>query len=280
MTAQPGTLFVVATPIGNLEDITLRAIRTLKEVDLIAAEDTRHTKKLLNHLSIDTRLISYYREKEVQRSKELILKLLSGTNIALVSDAGTPGISDPGAILIQHAFEADIKIVPIPGVSAVTTAMSCSGISSGSFLFVGFAPPKSGQRVKFLEHLKEFEHPVVFYESPRRIIPFLTDALKTLGDRRLLWARELTKNFEDLRDTTLSEITSELTEKTEKGEFVVIIHPGKKKEVTDDDVTNQIKQLSQDKNLSVKDISKLVSKALKVPRSKVYQLALDILKNN
>lgn len=277
MTIKAGTLYVVATPIGNLEDITLRAIRILKEVDLIAAEDTRHTKKLLNHLSIDTKLISYYREREVQRSKELILKLLSGVNIALVSDAGTPGISDPGAILIQHAFEAEIKIEPIPGVSAVTTAMSCSGITSGTFLFVGFAPPKSGQRIKFLEHLKEFEHPIVFYESPRRIMPFLTDALKTLGDRRLLWARELTKNFEDLRNTTLSEITSEMTEKTEKGEFVVIIHPGEKKEITDDDITNEVIRLSQDKNLSVKDISKIVTKSLKVSRSKVYQIALDVL---
>lgn len=278
MTEQSGTLYVVATPIGNLEDITLRAIRTLKEVDLIAAEDTRHTKKLLNHLSIDTKLISYYREREVQRSKELVQKLLSGTNIALVSDAGTPGISDPGAILIQHAFEANIKIEPIPGVSAVTTAMSCSGISSGSFLFVGFPPPKSGQRIKFLEHLKEFEHPVVFYESPRRIMTFLDDALKTLGDRRILWARELTKSFEDLRDTTLSEITSEMTEKTEKGEFVIIIHPGQKKEITDEDIITEVKQLSQDKELSVKDISKLVSTKLKVPRSKAYQIALEILK--
>ncbi|MEJ2137171.1 MAG: 16S rRNA (cytidine(1402)-2'-O)-methyltransferase, partial [Desulfofustis sp.] len=179
----PGNLYIVATPIGNLEDITHRAVRILGEVDLIAAEDTRHTRKLLTHFNIRTPLVSYYREKEASRAEELIERLLEGVDIALVSDAGTPGISDPGAILVKGARQAGIPLIPIPGASALTAALSCAGIESGSFLFAGFAPPKSAQRKKLLESLSGSVHPLVFYESPHRVGQFVRDAYGVLGDR-------------------------------------------------------------------------------------------------
>ena len=165
----PGILYVVATPIGNLEDITFRAVRVLKEVDLIAAEDTRHTKKLLNHFNIQTQLISYYREKEKERAGELLDHLHAGMHIALVSDAGTPGISDPGEVLVTLAREAAITVTPIPGPSALTTAISVAGLNCGSFLFLGFPPSRSGQRRKFLSAVTNCQYPVVLYESPHRI---------------------------------------------------------------------------------------------------------------
>ena len=173
-----GMLYVVATPIGNLEDITLRALRILKEVDLIAAEDTRHTRQLLNHFDIHTPLVSYYREKEAERSEELVQKLLAGETIALVSDAGTPGISDPGAVLVKKAREAGVTIVPLPGPSALTAALSAAGIVDGTFLFLGFPPARKGQRQKLLSTFVEAPWALVFYESPHRIDSFLADVLE------------------------------------------------------------------------------------------------------
>ncbi len=173
-----GTLYIVPTPIGNLEDITLRCLRILKEVDLIAAEDTRHTKRLLNHFGIDTPLISYYREKEVERSEEILRRLQEGQNIALVSDAGTPCISDPGSIVVKLLRDNNVTVVPLPGPSALTTALSASGITAPGFLFLGFLPSKKGQRRKLLNSLTTSEYPIVLYESPHRIDSLLGDALE------------------------------------------------------------------------------------------------------
>lgn len=272
-----GTLYVVATPIGNLEDITLRALRILKEVDLIAAEDTRHTKHLLNHFDIHTPLISYYREKEVERSEELVQKILAGTTIALVSDAGTPGISDPGAILVNLAREAGITIVPLPGPSALTAALSAAGITDGSFLFLGFPPARKGQRQKLLSTLIESPWALVFYESPHRIQAFLADVLAILGDRQAFWARELSKLYEDLQAGPVSHLLALSSGKRNRGEFVVIIHPGSGQQpAAGEDVEAILLWYQQNTDLSLKDVSRRVAKDLGLSRSDVYQMALEI----
>ena len=271
-----GTLYIVATPIGNLEDITFRAVRILKEVDLIAAEDTRHTKKLLIHFDIQTKLISYYREKEKERAGELIARLQAGMHIALVSDAGTPGISDPGAILVALAREADITITPIPGPSALTTAVSAAGLDCGSFLFLGFSPSRSGQRRKFLSAFAGSEYPVVLYESPHRIQALLADALEMLGDRQAFWARELTKIHEDLRKGRLSELLADSNARISRGESVLIISPDSPEQVTTDTVEGLLVWYRDHSGLSLKDACRHLASDLGLSRSQVYQKALGI----
>lgn len=272
----PGTLYIVPTPIGNLEDITLRALRILREVDLIAAEDTRHSKRLLNHYEIQTSLISYYREREIERSKELISKLHEGCNIALISDAGTPGISDPGAVLVQAAYQENIKVVPLPGASALTTTLSASGITETGFLFLGFAPSKTSQRRKLLTSIKNSEYATVFYETPHRIDGLLEDALEVLGDRQAFWGRELTKNYEDLQNGLLSELHALTQDKKMRGEFVVIIHPAKQEEVTGDNIEEMLIWYRDESGLSLKDASKKMASDLGLSRSKIYQTALEL----
>jgi len=271
-----GRLYVVATPIGNLEDITLRALRTLKEVDLIAAEDTRHTRQLLNHFEIHTPLISYYREKEAERSDELVHKMLSGVTIALVSDAGTPGISDPGAMLVQKARGAGIVIVPVPGPSALTAALSAAGIAESAFLFLGFAPPKKGQRQKFLSTFVESPWSLVLYESPHRIQGLLMDVLEILGDRQAFWGRELTKLYEDLQAGTISQLLERASTQRNRGEFVLIIGPGVCRQVTGDDLEETLLWYQKNTEFSLKDVSQRVAKDLGLSRSDVYQKALQV----
>ncbi len=269
-----GTLYIVPTPIGNLEDITLRALRILKEVDIIAAEDTRHTRNLLNHFGIATPLISYYREKEAERSEEILLRLQEGKNVALVSDAGTPAISDPGAVVVRQAHEAGLRVVPLPGASALTTALSGSGITSAGFLFLGFLPAKSGQRRKALSAVAACLYPVVFYESPHRIDDFLTDALEILGERQAFWARELTKSFEDLQSGTLSDLLAKSKEGRNRGEFVVVICPGSKEEVKGQTLEELILWYRDNSKLSLKDVSRQLASDLGISRSQIYQQAL------
>jgi len=273
-----GTLYIVATPIGNLEDITLRAIRILREVDLIAAEDTRHTKKLLNHLGIRTPLISYYREKEQERGTVIIERLQNGENVALVSDAGTPAISDPGAILVQLAHEANIPVSPVPGASALGAAISCSGFTEGYFLFLGFPPAKSSQRRKLLTSLTHLEYPLVFYEAPRRVATFLQEALEILGDRETLWARELTKTYEELRKGLLSELLRECSSENSRGEFVLVIGPGRQEKATGDNLTELLVWYRDHSELSMKDACRKLAQDLGLSRSLVYQQALGIWK--
>ena len=272
-----GTLYVVATPIGNLEDITLRALRILKEVDLIAAEDTRHTKQLLNHFDIHTPLISYYREKEAERSEELVQKLLAGDTVALVSDAGTPGISDPGAVLVKKAREAGITIVPLPGPSALTTALSAAGITDGTFLFLGFPPARKGQRQKLLSTFVEAPWTLVFYESPHRIDALLADVLAILGDRQAFWARELSKLYEDLQAGSISQLLELATGKKNRGEFVLIIQPGSsRQQATGENVEEILLWYKENTELSLKDVSRRIAKDLGMSRSDVYQKALEV----
>ncbi|MFH1542692.1 MAG: 16S rRNA (cytidine(1402)-2'-O)-methyltransferase [bacterium] len=219
------TLFVVATPIGNLEDITFRAVRILSEVDLIAAEDTRTTKNLLTRYEITTQLTSYHKFNIKGKTDHLINLLRSGQNIALVSDAGTPGISDPGYELIKAAIEQGIKVEPIPGPSAAITALSVSGLPTEEFTFIGFLPKKPGKRRKALKNFKDDERTVVIYESPYRLLKTLADILTVLGERRVVVGRELTKKFEEIVRGTPTELLNHFSEKAVKGEIVIIIGP-------------------------------------------------------
>lgn len=215
-----GTLYIVATPIGNLEDITLRALRILKEVDLIACEDTRHTGILLKHFDIQKGLISFHQHSKLQKIQFLIAELENGKNIALVTDAGTPGISDPAGVLIAEASRSKIEIVPIPGVSALTTLLSVSDKPLDQFLFLGFLPKKKGRQT-LLKTISEFNFPIVFFESPYRISKTLTELSQLLGDREVIIGRELTKKFEEIYRGKITEILPKIKA---QGEFVILIN--------------------------------------------------------
>jgi 16S rRNA (cytidine1402-2'-O)-methyltransferase len=221
-TIQPGTLYVVSTPIGNLDDITLRAIKILGGVDLIAAEDTRKTKFLMDHLGIKKQLISYYSYNESRRVPKLIDKLRSGSSVAVVTDAGTPGISDPAFSIIESAIKNGFRVIPVPGASAVLPALIASGLSTDRFVFEGFLPVKKGRK-KRLEQLKNEERTIVIYESPFRIERTLEDILENFGDRTVAVARELTKKFEEVVRGNTSGVLEEIRKKKPKGEFVLVV---------------------------------------------------------
>ena len=221
-----GTLYVVATPIGNLGDITLRAIETLKSVDAIAAEDTRHTSGLLSHFGISKKLIAVHEHNEQQSAEKLLAQLKNGDNIALVTDAGTPAVSDPGAIVVKVVREAGVKVVPIPGVSAVVAALSASGITQNGFYFHGFLPASGAARRKILEQLKSQTVTLVLYEAPHRIVECVEDLAKVLGEnRKITFCRELTKTFETIYTCALNEASAWLQADSnqQRGEFVLLI---------------------------------------------------------
>ena len=219
-----GTLYLVATPIGNLEDITFRAVRTLREAGLIACEDTRHTRKLLDHYSIDKPTVSYHEHNERERAAELTAKLLAGVSVALVSDAGMPLVSDPGYRLVAAAIQNGVPVVPIPGPSALVTALAASGMPTDAFYFGGFLPPKSGQRIRTLTALAGVEATLVFYEAPHRILGALADVEQTLGTRPVAVARELTKIHEEFVRGTAAEVRAVLAARESiKGEITLLI---------------------------------------------------------
>jgi len=223
MENSPGTLYIVATPIGHLEDITFRAINVLKQVSLIAAEDTRRTRILLNAYDITANLISYHDHNKERQGEKILQHLLSGKSVALVSDAGTPGVSDPGYYLINLAIHHTIPVIPIPGVSAVITALSASGLPSDRFCFEGFLPKKSNSRRKFIQSLRDEDRTLIFYESPYRIVATLQDFLDSYGERWVVVARELTKRYEEILRGALSDILKTLRGRKIKGEFTVLI---------------------------------------------------------
>jgi len=222
-----GTLYLVATPIGNLEDITYRAVKILEQVDCIAAEDTRKTKILLDHYRISKPMVSYYSYNEQARAPQLIEKLLAGQSIALVSDAGTPGISDPAFHVVQQALEQGIPIIPIPGPAACITALIASGLPTDRFVFEGFLPVKKGRKTKF-ESLKAEPRTIILYESPHRIIKTLIDIQSSLGNRNVVVARELTKKFEEIVRGSVSTVLSLIEKKEPRGEYVVLIEGASK----------------------------------------------------
>ena len=222
-TAPKGRLFIVATPIGNLEDVTLRALRVLREVDAVACEDTRQTIKLLNKYDLRKRLISYYHPHEGRKIPEIIGLLRSGRDVALVSDAGTPGISDPGFPLIREALKEGVQVVPVPGPSAVAAALSASGLPTHRFLFAGFPPPKKEGLRKLLESLRGEEATMVFYLPTRRVLEFLAAVVAALGDRRVVIARELTKIHEEFIRGTAAGLLISLEKRPLKGEATVLV---------------------------------------------------------
>jgi len=227
----PGTLYLVATPIGNFEDITLRALRTLKECDLIAAEDTRHTGQLLKHFGISKPLLSYFQFNEAKRSEEIIERLRRGEKIALVTDAGSPGISDPGERVVRAAIAAGLRVEPVPGACALVAALTASGLPTDEFHFIGFLPHKSGQRRKQLERLANVPGTIVLYESPYRIEKLLAELQEIFPRREVVIARELTKKFEEFLRGTPEALRMLAAKRSLKGEFVVLLG---KKEVTTD----------------------------------------------
>ena len=218
-----GTLYLVATPIGNLQDMTLRALETLRTVDLIACEDTRHTLKLLNHFRITNRLISYHEHNEMERSEELVERLVNGESIAIVSDAGTPGICDPAFRVVQRAIEVGAQVVSIPGAVAFVSAAVSAGIATDALFFGGFLPPKKGDRRKRLAEISDLPATLLLYEAPHRLAKALTDCLEVLGDRNAAVARELTKLHEEIARGTLSHLLARYSAEKVKGEIVLVI---------------------------------------------------------
>ena len=266
-----GTLYIVATPIGNLEDITLRAIKVLKEVDLIAAEDTRHTLKLLNHLEISKPLISYHRHNEDIKTDILIKELEQGKKIALVSDAGTPGICDPGEEVIKKCIEEEIPIVPIPGACAMINALICSGLDTKEFAFIGFLPLNKKNRKEKLEEIKNATKTMILYEAPHKLETTLKDLKEIIGNRKIVLARELTKIHEEY----IRESIDVLIEKAKElnGEFVLIIEGAEKKEENDFFKLSLQEHYTyyEDKGLTKKEIIKQIAKDRNVNKNEIYQ---------
>lgn len=274
-----GTLYLVATPIGNLEDITIRALNVLKEVDLIAAEDTRHTLGLLNHFEISKPLISYYKETEKVKSPILVEKLLNGKNIALVSDAGTPGISDPGEEIVKEAIKNDIKIVPIPGACAFVNALIPSGMNTREFSFIGFLSANKKVKKDKLEELKYETKTLIFYEAPHKLSNTLENMLEILGDRNIVLARELTKIHEEFIRGKISKIIEQIVDT--KGEFVIIVEGNniskKDKEILDlNELTlEEHYKYYENTGISKKEIIKKIAKDRNVNKNEIYQYFID-----
>ncbi len=271
-----GTLYIVSTPIGNLEDITLRAIRILKEVDVIAAEDTRHTLKLLNYYGISKPLISYWGEKERAKAEEVMGRLSTGNSVALVSDAGTPGISDPGSVLIKRAIEEDIQVVPVPGPTALIAALTISGFSTEEFVFCGFLPAKQSQRRKFLEELSLERRTVVIYESPHRVLESMAEIADIFGERSMVLAKEITKLHEEVLRGTVSGVFAGLGESKIVGEYVLVIegNPGVESGHREEDAIKEIRSLMR-KGLGRKDAVKRVAEQYGLSRKELYDRSLE-----
>ncbi len=273
---ESGTLYVTSTPIGNLEDMTLRGLRVLKSVDVIAAENMAHTKGLLEHYGIKTSLISYNQHNQKVKARELINRLTSGRDVAVVTDAGTPGISDPGAYLISQAANDNIKVVPIPGPSAVIAALSVSGMPTEEFVFCGFLPNKSGKRKKALGKLVHERRTVVFFEAPHRIEAMLTDLKEILGDRKMVVLKEMTKVFEEIRRGRVSAILDSLTPDRIRGEFTLVMAGSEEEETRalTEEVLERIEELLSDDKLGVKDIANLISREEGMAYRQVYKECL------
>lgn len=270
-------LVLVPTPIGNLEDITLRALRILKEADIIAAEDTRHSQKLLTKYGIHTPLTSYHDHNKEEKAPVLVSKMLDGRTVALISDAGTPGISDPGYFLINLAVDQKIPVVPIPGATAAIAALSISGLPTDSFVFEGFLPSKHTARLKRLEDLKPEKRTLVFYEAPHRIIATVEDILNVLGDRKAVVTRELTKMHEEAIRGSVSEVLARLNSGSTKGEFTIILHG--MTEVPSEqhlDTKEYLRNLMIHRGLSKKEAIAVAAEELGLPKKEVYKESLNI----
>jgi len=273
--SKPGSLHIAATPIGNLGDISQRLRETLAAADIIACEDTRHTRKLLSHLHISAKLTSCHRDNEQQKSAQLVERLLAGATVVLVSDAGTPGLSDPGAVLVRAARAAGITVAPVPGPSALAAALSVAGLDDSSFYFGGFLAAKTSGRRRQLAALKALPCPLVFYEAPHRIQAALQDCLDMLGDRQAQLFRELTKLHEEHLAGPLSELLERMRGKT-LGELVLIVSGAEKKQEERPDNLDELIRWHRDQGSSLKDAARQIADALDLPKSQVYQQALQL----
>ncbi len=272
-------LYIVATPIGNLEDITLRALRLLAEVDLIACEDTRHTRKLLTHYNIQTPTISYHEHNERERSTEILSKIENGLNVALVSDAGTPLLSDPGFYLVSEALARGVRVVPIPGASALVTALSASGLATNEFLFAGFLPAKPSARRARLGELATLHTTLIFYEAPHRIQAMLADAQEILGNRQCALARELTKVHEEFVRGSLFELMEKVNARPLKGEMVLLIAPPTADEqaatlIESLSILEELENLMEVEKLDQKSALKRIARRRRLAKSEAYRMLI------
>ncbi|MBG1268290.1 16S rRNA (cytidine(1402)-2'-O)-methyltransferase [Nostoc sp. WHI] len=276
---KPGTLYVVGTPIGNLEDMTFRAVRILQTVDIIAAEDTRHTGKLLQHFQVKTPQVSYHEHNRTSRIPELLEHLGNGKAIALVSDAGMPGISDPGYELVKACIDAGIPVVPIPGASAAITALSAAGLPTERFVFEGFLPAKSQQRQKHLESLQTESRTLIFYESPHRLRETLQDLAEVWGsDRQIVLGRELTKLYEEFWRGTIAEAIAHYSQREPQGEYTLVVAGIQlsQPQLTQEELKAELKQLIS-QGISRSQASRQLAKVTSLPRRQLYQLALSLV---
>jgi 16S rRNA (cytidine1402-2'-O)-methyltransferase len=278
-----GILYVVSTPLGNLEDISLRGLRVLKEVDFIAAESVGHSRGLCSRYGIRTRLTRYNQHNQKAKTPELISKLKSGLRIALVTNAGTPGVSDPGGYLISSAIRENVRVIPVPGPSAVTSALSVSGMRGERFLFWGFLPPKASKRRKELKALASFNHSIVFFEAPHRVKELLGELGEILGDRPIVLTRELTKVFEEVRRGTASSLREEIRDDQVRGEYTLVVE-GKEKEkekdkpLPDENVEKKIAHLLELGSVTLRDIAQELSLKTGIAYRDLYKKALLVKK--
>ncbi|WP_313130024.1 16S rRNA (cytidine(1402)-2'-O)-methyltransferase [Anaerocolumna sp.] len=278
----PGTLYLCATPIGNLEDITFRVIRTLKEVDLIAAEDTRHSIKLLNHFEIKTPMTSYHEFNKKEKGPQLIEQLLQGVSIALITDAGTPGISDPGEDLVRLSLEAGIEVTSLPGPAACVTALTLSGLPTRRFAFEAFLPSDKKERQQVLKELQKETRTIILYEAPHRLLKTLKELYEALGDEKITIVKEITKRYENVMPTTILEAIRHYGEEEAKGEFVLVIE-GKPREEMLKEEQAQWSSMSLEEHMNLyleqgmdkKEAMKAVSLDRGVPKREIYQQLLQ-----
>lgn len=273
-------LYIVSTPIGNLDDITFRAIKILKEVDLIACEDTRTTKKLLSRFQIQKELTSYHEHNEVEKAAELLSVLKEGKSIALVSDAGTPGISDPGYRIVKLASENGVQVIPVPGASAALAALSVSGLPTSSFTFLGFLPKQNKKLTEYLETIKDRPETLIFYESPKRVIKTLEVISEVFGERNVSVSREITKMYEETLRGALPEVISNLKSRdTIKGEIVLIVEGNPEdEEIFDSETTDKVLKHLKKEGHTLKDAVKQITSDSGMSKSAVYKKALEIWK--
>jgi 16S rRNA (cytidine1402-2'-O)-methyltransferase len=269
-----GILYIVSTPIGNLEDITLRALRILKEVDYVAAEDTRHSLKLLNHYGIVKPLISYWSGREKVRSEAIVSKLREGFSVAVISDAGTPGISDPGSVVIKRAIEEGLAVVPIPGPSAVIAAFCISGLPGEEFTFIGFLPPKSGQRQKKLTELKRESRTLIFYEAPHRLMETLRDMEAVLGSREAAVVKEVTKLHEGVVRGTLADVRDAFERLTIAGEYVIVVGGAVEAGLTVEEALGEIRLLMK-RGVGRKEAVRTVADEYGLSKNELYDRSLE-----
>jgi len=273
---EKGALYVVATPIGNFEDITLRALSVLSGVDMVAAEDTRHTGRMLSRYQISSPLVSYHDHNEAERAPRFIQKLLDGVSIALVSDAGTPSVSDPGYRLICAAIQAGVKVIPVPGVSAAIAALSVSGLPTDAFVFLGFPPKKQARRTAMLKEIENEPRTLIFYESPKRVLSFLNDALAVLGDRSGVVCREMTKRYEEFIRGPISEMLANLSGRREiKGECTLVFS-GKNKDnpLSAESLESSVSELLMNSAESPGELARKMAHKFGISRKTAYQMIL------